>query len=139
MRLLCHDGWPFRLASLTSRQPTRAHLAYRRIVTGGASFDSEVAATAAELERLVRRLRSLSRRAWKDRRPPAQTALDGLVALDAQLEQRELESPTVADHVIPDAVALIGGDVLDAVATTGNADALEAVRRLIGEALVATR
>jgi hypothetical protein len=98
-----------------------------------------MATTVADLDRLVRRLRALSPRGWKDRRAPAQAALDGLVALDTQLEERDLESPTVADHVLPDAVALIGGDVLEAIATTENADALEAVRRLIGEALVATR
>ena len=105
---------------------------------GEDGFDDRLAAAAADLGLLVRRLRSLSPRAWQDRRDTARTALAELVALNARLEGRELWPPNVADHILPDAIAVVGGDVL-AVIEGERSAAIGEFLRLIGAALRQTR
>ena len=65
--------------------------------------------------------------------------LDQLVALAALQQRRDLAVPDVADHVLPDAIAVIGADLLDAVSSDQDAPALAEVERVIREALRATR
>jgi hypothetical protein len=105
----------------------------------GESFEAELATVKADLARLVRRLRSLSPRSWQPRRPVANSLLAGLVELSASLERRPLEPPGVPDHVLADAVAVIGGDVLAAITAMQDQDALAAVSDLLRNALDGTR
>jgi hypothetical protein len=107
-------------------------------VPGEESFDDRLAAAADDLGLLVRRLRSLSPRGWQDRREPARVALAGLVALTAKLVGRELQAPNVADHVLPEAIAVVGGDVLWSLVGEDSA-AITEFTRLISAALRETR
>ncbi len=108
------------------------------MVPGEEASEGRLAVAAEDFGRLVRRLRSLSRRGWQDRREAARAALAGLVALSARLEGVELVPPTVPDHVLADAIAVVGGDVLDAVGQEGS-DELAAFARIIASALEQTR
>ena len=112
---------------------------YRRFVPARDSFHPDLVAATADLAKLVRRLRSLSPRAWVDRRAPVQAALNGLVALNGKLEGRRLDAPVVADHVFADAVAVIGGDVLKALAQSQDRTGLDLAVQLIEDALAKTR
>lgn len=114
-------------------------MAYRQSVPGGDAFQPDLAAATTDLERLVRRLRSLSQRSWRERRAAAQAALDGLAALDARLEGRQLDTPTVPEHALADALAVIGGDVLDAIAMLDDRSALDTTIHLLEVALERTR
>jgi hypothetical protein len=81
-----------------------------------------------ELDRLVRRLRGFSPRAWRaDGRVESVSALLGALAA---LEGRP--APAVPGHALADAVAVLGHDALDA----GHA---ERVGELVAEALRRTR
>jgi hypothetical protein len=65
-----------------------------------------------ELARLVRRLRSFPPRAWRD---PARGALVRRLAADlAAVGAPGRDLPELADHVLPDAVAVLAADALDA-------------------------
>jgi hypothetical protein len=93
-----------------------------------------------DLVRLVYRLRNLSVGAWRGRRAAVVLLVDQLAALSAQLEHRGAPKlPELADHVLTDAVAVIGGDVLDALST--DPDLASQARALadIRAALEATR
>jgi hypothetical protein len=107
-------------------------------VTADEPFEVRLSAAVTDLEKLVRRLRSLSPAAWRDRGRPVRETLSGLVALSSELEGRPLETPEVADHVLADAVAVIGGDVLSAAAS-GHPAALSRAQELISSALNDTR
>lgn len=102
-------------------------------------LEADLAAASWDLELLVRRLRSLSSRARQDRVGAARAALDGLVALDARLEDRRLVAPRVADHILADAIAVVGGDVMELISIRADRDHLMELRVLIDAALVATR
>ena len=114
-------------------------MSYRRFVAEGDSFHPDLVAATADLEKLVRRLRSLSPRAWVDRRAAVREALRDLVVLNGRLEGRRLDAPVVADHVLPDAVAVIGGDVLDALAEAQDRTGLALAVGLLEDALAKTR
>jgi hypothetical protein len=103
------------------------------------SFDADLAAARDDLGRLVRRLRSLSPGGWKSRQAAAQAALAGFVALEVDLEGGPPFSPRVATHVLPDAIAVIGGDALTAIAVATDTRALVAAQGLIEAALASTR
>lgn len=100
---------------------------------------ADLAAAGESLDLLVRRLRSLSPRARTDRAGAARTALDGLVALEVRLEGCPAKPPAVADHILADAIAVVGGDLLEAVASSADASSLAEMRKLINTALAATR
>jgi hypothetical protein len=100
-------------------------------VADGATQDQ----VSADLDQLVRRLRLLSPRSWKNYREPVQEALAALVAIASRREGRELAVPDLPDHVLPDALAVIGHDLLDSVDPAITA----AVADQIHEALNATR
>jgi hypothetical protein len=96
-----------------------------------ATAETDLAArAAADLDRLVRRLRALSARAWRD--PARRAAVDELVRDLAALTAPERPPPAVPTHALGDAVAVLGADALDAGATAEVAD-------LVGAALRATR
>jgi hypothetical protein len=103
------------------------------------AFDTELASAREDLGRLVRRLRSLSPASWRDRQAAARAALDGFVALEVQLESAPLTPPMLATHVLPDAIAVVGGDALEAIAATADRSALATARTLLESALAATR
>lgn len=108
-------------------------------VAGGETFEAVHAAATADLDQLVRRLRSLSPRAWESRRGPVQAALAGLVAITAELEGRPLEAPTVPDHVLADAIAVVGGDALSILKGSSDVERLVEVRELLERVLDQTR
>jgi hypothetical protein len=86
---------------------------------------------AADLDRLVRRLRQLSPRAWSagDREPAVRRLLTDLAALTAPGHQ----VPDLPLHALGDAVAVLGHDGLDDPATR------DAAAALVQAALEATR
>jgi hypothetical protein len=103
-------------------------------------YDARLALAEAELERLVRRLRSLSAAAWRERRPPVLLALGRLAQLTALTEQRKLPVlPELADHALADAVAVIGGDVLVVLASRRDDSLLAELIVEIRAAMDATR
>lgn len=108
-------------------------------MTAGESFAARASVAAADLDKLVRRLRSLSPRAWQDRSATVRAALAGLVELSSELEGRALEPPEVADHVLPDAVAVIGTDVLTTARRADDEAAVARMHELIKTALNVTR
>jgi hypothetical protein len=82
-----------------------------------------------ELERLVRRLRSLSPRAWASRRDVVRRLLDDLAALSAPGRR----VPDLPDHALGDAVAVLGQDALS------DPETRERAAHLVRGALDATR
>jgi ABC-type transporter Mla subunit MlaD len=105
----------------------------------GEDFAARAAAVTADLDRLTRRLRTLSTRALNDRSPAVRAALDALAHLSAALAGRTAPSPTVADHVLADAIAVIGWDVVTLAVERTDLPALETADRIIQVALSATR
>src|SRR3954447_22152099 len=87
------------------------------------------AGAEAELARLLRRLRSLSPRAWAagERRAAVAELAADLVALDPQAAGRPL--PEIADHAWADALTVLGADALAAGADPERV--LAAVRRTL--------
>jgi hypothetical protein len=108
-------------------------------VASGESFEDELAAAADGLSLLVRRLRSLLPRPLADRQEAATTALTGLAVLSARLDGRTHASPIVAGHVVADAIAVVGADVLDSLAVSQDPVCLAELRRLVEVALDQTR
>lgn len=88
-----------------------------------------------ELDRLVARLRHLSPAEWPVRRGAVLTALSELAALGDALEPHQV--PALPDHALADALAVIGGDALDAAQRSADpqrrAAVDEALRRLLEE------
>ena len=64
----------------------------------------------SELDRLVRRLRSLTARGWRahDRAGVVRRLADDLVAIGGEGHQL----PELPDHALPDVVAVVGADAL---------------------------
>jgi hypothetical protein len=83
------------------------------------------------LDRLVRRLRRLSARAWRQNGRAA--AVRRLAADLAELGAPGRSLPELPDYALGDVVAVLGHDALDLPGTA------ETVRRLVDEALNATR
>jgi hypothetical protein len=57
----------------------------------------------------------LSPRSWKNYREPVQEVLAAFVAIASRREGRELAVPDLPDHALPDALAVIGHDLLDSM------------------------
>src|SRR4051794_26887352 len=89
-------------------------------------------AAAADLARLVRRLRNFSRRAWSHGEAEARVRAlaEALVAIGGEGHQLPAELPT---HALPDVVAVVGHDALNVEG------AAPAVRALLLDTLEATR
>jgi hypothetical protein len=99
-----------------------------------------LAETEADLHRLVQRLRGLSPGAWRSRRTAVENLLAGLEKIAAELEgRRSRQVPALPDYARPDAVAVVGGDVIRELDQFRGAPSLSEVGGLIRCALDATR
>lgn len=105
----------------------------------GASYEADLVTVTEELARLVRRLRSLSPHAWASRRGPVQDVVAGLVEISGELDARSLAPPAVADYVLADVVAVVGGDVIDRLTAEPSPVVLKQVEALIAGALDRSR
>ena len=97
---------------------------------GGVPAPEPAAAARADLDRLVRRLRGLTARAWRSegRAETVQRLIVDLAAAGAPGR----EPPQVPDHARAEAVAVLGHDALN------RPDQVVLVHHLIREALEAT-
>jgi hypothetical protein len=110
------------------------------VATPEEPYDELLGLAAVELTRLIRRASQLSGRAWSTRRAPLIALLGQLADLDAALEQTGLHAvPELPDHGLPDALAVIGGDVLEALVATRDQVALDRVLAELRAAWAATR
>lgn len=108
-------------------------------VDAGEAGDIDLPAARLDLERLVQRLRQLSPGAWRVRRAPAMALLDQLSEWGAaESNWPRTTVPALPDHALADALTVVGGDLLDEIATTGRA-VPAALGRSLGECLDATR
>jgi hypothetical protein len=103
------------------------------------SYEQELHATAADLDRLVRRLRLFTPRTWLSYRESIQDLLVDLVRIAGVVEGWVLAVPDVPDHVLADAVAVIGADLIDTLEGQPSEDALTELRASLSGALAATR
>jgi hypothetical protein len=94
--------------------------------------DDDRAAAEADLARLVRRLRSFSRRAWSlaEAETRIRALAEALVTIGGEGHALPADLPT---HALADVVAVVGHDALDVEG------AAPAVRALLLDALDATR
>jgi hypothetical protein len=105
-----------------------------------AAYDELLGLVAAELTRLIRRLSSLSGRAWSSRRDPVLALLEAWAALDAVFEESPPHAvPDLPDHGLADALAVIGGDLLEALVTHRDRVALDRALAELRAAWSATR
>lgn len=103
-------------------------------------YNERLALAGGDLARLVLRLRSLSPPAWRSRRKAVVATLRRLAELSGRAEHRVLPAvPSVAVHALADAVAVVGGDAIAALAAGPDDDVLAAVVAALREALEATR
>lgn len=102
-------------------------------------YQTEVAAASDDLERLVARLSRLSPLAWRSRREPIEELLRRLVAICERQQGRSLAAPVLDAHVLADAVAVIGREVVETLQSVPDTDQLASLRTAIGAALAATR
>lgn len=90
-----------------------------------------------ELEKLVRRLRHLSPGAWARHRQQVHEVLCALAELGDSIEPRQV--PELPDHAMADAVAVIGGDAVDAAQRSADPQRVAAVGEALRRGLAATR
>jgi hypothetical protein len=103
-------------------------------------YDERLSLARGELARLALRLRSLSPLAWRSRRKVVVATLNRLAELAGQAEHRELPLvPPVADYALADAVVVIGGDAIAALAAEPDDDLLDGFVAAVQEAREATR
>jgi hypothetical protein len=100
--------------------------------------DGPTAELEADLGRLVRRLMGLSPSAWPSRRSAVTDLLNEMERTTARLEGRPPKTlPAVPDHVLADAVAVVGGDAVGAAGRERD-ESMAEVRRFIKRLLEAT-
>jgi hypothetical protein len=110
------------------------------VPTPDEAYDELLGLAAVELTRLIRRLSHLSGRAWSTRREPAFGLLARLAELDDRLEGTgPHDVPDVPDHGLADALAVIGGDVLESLVSRRDAVVLDRVIAELRAAWAATR
>jgi hypothetical protein len=102
-------------------------------------FRIQLAAASADLERLVARLGRLSPLAWRTRREAIETLLRTLVAICERQQGRPLRAPDLEAHVLADAVAVIGREVVDTIGTEPDLEQVADLRAAVDAALAATR
>jgi hypothetical protein len=73
-----------------------------------------------DLDRLVRRLRTLSPAAWRARRAVICELLEALVAFDASVSGTLRAVPDLPDYALADAVSVMAADSLALVAGTSD-------------------
>jgi hypothetical protein len=104
------------------------------------AYDELLGLVAVELTRLIRRLSSLSGRAWSSRRDAVNALLTELATFDAGLELTgPHELPELPDHGLADALAVIGGDLLEALFTHRDPIVLDRLLAELRAAWSATR
>jgi hypothetical protein len=101
--------------------------------------DEDLRAAAADLDLLVRRLRLFTPRTWRSHRESIQALIAELVRLSSLIESRNLPVPELPDHVLADAVAVIGTDLLSPTDVSMPAGVLAELRTALSDALTATR
>jgi hypothetical protein len=110
------------------------------VATAEEGYDELLGLAAVELTRMVRRVSQLSGRAASTRRAAVIALLGQLAELDAALEQTGPHGVgELPDHGLPDALAVIGGDVLEALVATADPAALDRVLADLRAAWAATR
>jgi hypothetical protein len=103
-------------------------------------YDELLGLATGELTRLIRRLTSLSPRAWSTRREPVVGLLRRLAELGTELEGTvPHDVPDLPDHSLADAAAVIGGDVLEALSSRRDQAALDRTLAELRGAWAATR
>ena len=108
-------------------------------VDAGGADVTPLAVARDDLDRLVRRLRHLSPAAWRSRRAAVVALLERLADLGGTFAiWPERMLPDLPDHALADAVAVLGGDLLEVVPVVGGGDVLEPLRQAIGECLSRT-
>jgi hypothetical protein len=86
-------------------------------VTEAGEYDDRLELAATELERLVRRARGLTSRSWPTRRHAVETALTRMEQLGRERENRVGHPvPELPDYALADALAVLGGDVIESLA-----------------------
>jgi hypothetical protein len=106
----------------------------------GSDHAAHLVLLADDLERLERRLRGLSTAAWRSRADVIRALLLDLIAIEATVNAASGRvCPSVPEHALADALAVIGGDVIDAIADGGPGESLEAALSTVRSALAATR
>lgn len=101
-------------------------------VDSGGADETPLAEVIGELNRLLKRLRSLSPAAWRPRRSSVLDLLDGLIDLSARFEGTTSHAlPDLPDYALADAVAVTGFDCVDLVGATRDSAALGDLNRLI--------
>jgi hypothetical protein len=102
--------------------------------------DERIARATGLLEKLVKRLQSLSAPAWTSRRDPILVCLARLVELNALAEGQPMpELPELASFALADAIMVITGDVLAAHEEAPNGEVLDLLLVELDSALAATR
>jgi hypothetical protein len=110
------------------------------VATSEEGYDELLGLAAVELTRLIRRVSQLSGRAASARRAPVVALLGQLAELDAALERTAPHAVgDLPDHGLPDALAVIGGDVLVALVAAPDPAALDRVLADLRAAWTATR
>lgn len=90
-------------------------------------YDARVQRLAVDLDRLIRRLRSLTRHSWQSRRQGALVLIAELAELSAAAEKLlPCSVPAVPDHTLPDVVAVLSDDLLVALAARPSLELLHA-------------
>jgi hypothetical protein len=86
-------------------------------VDADAHYVARVDQLRTETDRVVRRLHSLTRHSWESRRESVYSLLVDLADLCAAAEGTARRPvPRLADHSLPDAVSVIAGDLIEALA-----------------------
>jgi hypothetical protein len=103
-------------------------------------YEQRLVLARGELARLVLRLRSLSPPAWRSRRKAVVDTIGRLAEMSGRAERRDVPAvPVIAVHALADAVAVIGGDAIAALADSPDEDLLTEVVTALREALDLTR
>lgn len=95
-------------------------------------YGDELRSADDECASLVRRLRSLTGPVWRSRRVGVLGAVAALTEVAARAEGGEPHAlPAIDDHAIGDAVAVIAGDVLEALEAHRDDGLLEELREAL--------
>jgi hypothetical protein len=108
-------------------------------VPESSDYQTQLATASGDLERLVARLSRLSPLAWRSRREAIDGLLETLVAICESQQGRSFLAPVLDAHVLADAVAVIGRDIVDTLGLAPDFEQIAELHRAIAAALAATR